>query len=186
MAKKRAKKTTKTTTVTKTTTSSKPEIQKTKKVTFKSQDKAQQLLIENFINLQRKLVDTTRDLKELKNSVSELLTIFKRAEEEFKSEKHVKLAPKIEEKLDQLIEQDKLLAEGIVAIGENMKVEVKRAKRKPKKDPFKDKQEEEEEVVVEKDEVIEKHKPHKKDEEEDEEDEDNEELDMEPLPEFNF
>ncbi|MEM4641032.1 MAG: hypothetical protein QXW65_00720 [Candidatus Pacearchaeota archaeon] len=123
------------------------------------------LLLENFIALQKKLVETVKDLKELKQGVSELVTIFKRAEEELKHDKNISFAPKIEEKLDKLLEQNKAIAEGVIAIGENLqKVGEERIKRRE----------------------LEEKKIEKKEKAEEEEKSGEDEYDLEPLPEFNF
>ncbi|MEM4702954.1 MAG: hypothetical protein QXP53_00490 [Candidatus Pacearchaeota archaeon] len=156
----------------------------------KKEAETDRLLLENFITLQKKLAETVKEIKDIKTNLSDLLEIFKRAEQELKQEKHIALAPRIEEKLDKILEQNKMIAEGIVAIGENLEIELK----KPRK--------------VEREIIVEKEKPKKKEkkksiweeskseeseeteepEEESEESEESNEGDynLEPLPEFNF
>jgi len=134
----------------------------------RGQDSGKDLLLENFINLQKKLAEAVKEMKDLDLKLNELLSIFKRAEQDFKQDKHITLTPKVEDKLDKLLEQNKMIAEGIIAIGENFQLEFakpKKQEKKPKKEPEEEKEE---------------------DYEESEEPEKEENYDLEPLPEFNF
>ncbi|UCD20553.1 MAG: hypothetical protein JSW08_02120 [archaeon] len=146
---------------------------RTRKKTVKKKS-SQELLLENFIILQKKLAETTRELKETKLAFTELLGIFRRAESEFKQDKHISISPKIEEKIDQILKTTTAVAEGVVAVGETVKPG----------------EEKEEKIVVEKDERPKKRPKRKAEEEEPEEDEEeseeDENYDLEPLPEFNF
>ncbi len=136
-------------------------------------EKSKDLLLENFIALQKKLAETAKDLKDIKTGLSDLLSIFKKAEQDFKQEKHINLAPKVEEKLDQILKQNKAIIEALVAVGEHVKtpedtieVEKDTKKESKKKKSLYDTEEEEEEP--------------------EEKSEDSPNYDLEPLPEFNF
>jgi hypothetical protein len=134
-------------------------------------EQSKDLLLENFIALQKKITETAKDLKDMKVQLSELLTIFKKAEQDFKQEKHINLAPRVEEKLDQILKQNKAIIEGLVAVGENVQV--------PSEDT----------VKVEKETKKKKKSLYDSDEEEPTEEEksdDSSNYDLEPLPEFNF
>jgi len=134
-----------------------------------SEKSTQALLLENFINLQKKLTESIKEVKDLKTNVSDLLDIFKKAEQELKQQSKISLNPDIEEKLENISDQNKAIIEAILAIGESLKVETNIVPEKEKR-------------------PVKKTEKPKHEEESDDSDEDSESesYDMEPLPEFNF
>lgn len=119
-------------------------------------EETEKLLVENFVILQEKLLETLKELKELKENVKELVSIFNTAKEELKKGNFYS-QKEIEKKLDKIIEQNKTIAEGIVALGESLQ---------EKKQPPKEKE--------------------RKKEKREEIEEEKEDYELEPLPEFNF
>lgn len=106
----------------------------TKKEMAKKEEKeTEKLLLENFILLQKKLVETLQELKELRKDVTKLISIFEKAKEEI--EKGSFPEKELDEKLEKIIEQNKTIAEGIVALGEAIQGEksFKKEKEKEKK-----------------------------------------------------
>ncbi|MCS7134421.1 MAG: hypothetical protein NZ889_00995 [Candidatus Pacearchaeota archaeon] len=99
----------------------------------KEENETEKLLLDNFIALQEKLVETIKELKEIKKNLSELLAIFRKAEEELKSKGLQKdFSPEIEKKLDKIIEQNKTIAESIITVAETLQEKkLEKEKKKP-------------------------------------------------------
>ncbi len=87
----------------------------------KKRKKEIDLLLENFVLLQKTLTDISLSLKELEKKFSKFLEVIEKAAEEKLEKKEVK-KEKIEkpeslaEKIDLLIEQNKAMAEGIILL----------------------------------------------------------------------
>jgi hypothetical protein len=149
----------------------------------------QELLLENFINLQKKLAEAVKETRDLNAKVSELVDIFKKAEHDISHDPKITFNPEIETKLEELSDQNKAIIDGIVAVGESIKsnsniqekiqnkLQTMKAKKTEKK-PKKEKEEEEEQESKDEDIEVEK------DDEGEENKDDN--YNLEPLPEFNF
>lgn len=94
---------------------------KTTKSSGTSMDKALKLLIENNVALQKVLTDVSGDMKDLTKEVGKLLEVFKEAGKTFGEEKAVDDIRKDEEKalipkLDELIDQNKTIAKGLILL----------------------------------------------------------------------
>ena len=81
------------------------------------------LLVENFVSLQRVMTNLSVKFDNLAEQISKLLGLFEisakaLAEKEFNLEKGDKSTKKILEKIDNLLEQNKILARGITLIHE--------------------------------------------------------------------
>jgi hypothetical protein len=94
----------------------------TRKSTPKTNEAIPQVLIENFVALQRVLADLSGKLNDLTNQTSKLLGLF---EESAKTlmEKDINLNggedKEVVEKLDKLLDQNKVLAQGIALLHES-------------------------------------------------------------------
>jgi len=89
-----------------------------KPIYAKSENKSENLLIENFVSLQRVMVNLSSKFDTLSNRISKLLDIFEisakaLAEKDFSSEKDTKESEKIFKKVDVLTEQNKIIARGL-------------------------------------------------------------------------
>jgi len=87
------------------------------------EDNVQRVLIENFVAFQRVMADLTGKLNNLNDQLSKLLGLF---EESAKSlmDKNANLgeigaSKEVSEKLNQLLEQNKILAQGVALLHEN-------------------------------------------------------------------
>lgn len=87
-----------------------------------SSDNVQKVLIENFVSLQNVIADLSSKLNNLSDQMSKLLGIFEESAKTF-MEKDIKLIgggsdKGVSDKLDQLLEQNKILARGITLLHE--------------------------------------------------------------------
>ena len=92
-----------------------------KKSKTSSETKINQALIENFVALQKVMTNLSLKFDNLTEQISKLLNLFEisaktLAEKEFDAEKGKKDDKKIAEKLDGLLEQNKILARGITLL----------------------------------------------------------------------
>lgn len=87
------------------------------------------LLLDNFIALQKVLADVSIKLTNLIEQVSSLLKLFESAAKNFKGKKEIEKGElgNVSEKLNQLAEQNKIIAKGLSLVEEEMA-----AKTKPK------------------------------------------------------
>ena len=87
------------------------------------------LLIENFVSLQKALTNLTEKFAQLSDNISKLLQLFEVSAKSF-SEKLSSSIPEIErdkeflEKLNKLLEQNKLIAKGITLMEEKIRERV--------------------------------------------------------------
>ena len=96
-----------------------------------SQDvaKLNTLLVENFVHLQKAMSNLTLRFDKLADQISSLLQLFEISARSF-SEKLEKAAPEIEkdkdflDKLDKLLEQNKIIAKGLTLMEEKLKERV--------------------------------------------------------------
>jgi len=84
------------------------------------------MLIENFVNIQKALVNTTQKLEELSIQISKLLQLFELAAKSFVGKIDEKVADieKDQEfltKLNALLEQNKLIAKGLTLMEESIR-----------------------------------------------------------------
>ncbi|MEM2955961.1 MAG: hypothetical protein QW041_00020 [Candidatus Pacearchaeota archaeon] len=84
------------------------------------------LLIENNIALQKVVTNLAADLKKLSSDISELLELFKEATKTISAEKIEEAVKKedLEElkgKIDELLEQNKVIAKGILLLESSIK-----------------------------------------------------------------
>lgn len=98
----------------------------TKKSSSTTRDKALQLLIENNVALQKVLTTVSTDMRDLTKEMGNLLSIFKEAGKTFGEEKAVEDIRKDEEKalipkLDELIDQNKTIAKGLILLESALK-----------------------------------------------------------------
>lgn len=86
------------------------------------------LLLDNFIALQRVLTDVSVKLSSLTEQISQLLKLFESAAKNFKERKEGEAGAmnKISEKIDSLAEQNKVIAKGLSLVEEDL------SKEKPK------------------------------------------------------
>ena len=101
----------------------KPVQQKTPKK-IPSEMKTEQILVENFIALQKVMTHLAGKMDDLTNQISKLLQLFELsakalAEKEFEGDKLNKKSEEILERLDNLSEQNKILAKGMMLKEDN-------------------------------------------------------------------
>jgi hypothetical protein len=89
-------------------------------------DKLNMMLIENFINIQKALVNSTEKLEDLSLQISKLLQLFELSAKSFvgKVDEKVSEMEKDREfltKLNALLEQNKLIAKGLTLMEENIR-----------------------------------------------------------------
>jgi uncharacterized membrane protein (DUF106 family) len=94
------------------------------------------LLLENFVLLQKTLADIGVSLKELQKKFSEFLEVIEKAAEEKIEKKEEKIEEKekkpkdLAEKIDLLIEQNKAMAEGIILLEKFLKEKLEELERR--------------------------------------------------------
>jgi signal transduction histidine kinase len=160
---KRGKTVKKVTTITEISTKEKP-----KKISIPeniTEGKSNKLLLENFVALQEALTNIGYQTKELNKKIGSLLELFEAAAKNFQEHPESR---SLSAKIDDLIEQNKIIAKSLVLMHKTTKEKVhvdKEESKKPEKE-----ESETEEVEVEKD----------------AEESSDEEFKPEPLPEFNF
>lgn len=91
----------------------------------KSEVKLERVLIENFVSLQKVMVNLSIKIDNLTNQLSKLLNLFEisakvLAEKDFSLEKESKDSKKIINKIDNLFEQNKVIARGLTLMHERM------------------------------------------------------------------
>jgi seryl-tRNA synthetase len=95
---------------------------------IKTPKKTEKILLENFVELQKVMVSQSIKFDELTKQISKLLELFETsaktlAEKNFDLEKSGKDNKKIIEKIDTLLEQNKILAKGLTLMHESKLVE---------------------------------------------------------------
>lgn len=89
-------------------------------------EKLNSILIDNFVNLQKAMTNLAVKFEDLSSQISKLLQLFEISARSF-SEKLALNAPELEkdreflEKLDKLLEQNKLIAKGITLMEEKVR-----------------------------------------------------------------
>ena len=83
----------------------------------------EKILIENFVSLQKVMVNLSVKFESLSTQISKLLNLFEisakaLAEKDFKTEKEDKDMKKIGEKIDNIFEQNKVIARGLTLLHE--------------------------------------------------------------------
>src|SRR3989338_9627864 len=97
-----------------------------KSVRKNSSDRINDMLINNFVNLQKSLTDLTMKFDNLTEQMSKLLALFEVSAKSF-AEKLSSGIPDIEkdkeflDKLNTLVEQNKLIAKGLIVMEEKMR-----------------------------------------------------------------
>ncbi|MBS3073603.1 hypothetical protein J4465_02310 [Candidatus Pacearchaeota archaeon] len=89
------------------------------------------LILENTVALQRNLVETTEELKNLNIKLTRLLEIFDRANRTFEDslEKGTETdIVELEKKIDALVEQNRVIAKGLLLLGKSNRSSVTEAK----------------------------------------------------------
>ncbi len=94
----------------------------------KSEMKTEKMLIENFVSLQKVMVNLSIKFDNLASKISKLLELFEisakaLAEKDFDSEKKSKDTGKILEKIDTLGEQNKIIAKGLILMNDKLSEE---------------------------------------------------------------
>jgi len=91
-----------------------------------SDDKVQKLLLENFIVLQKVMTDMSVKFDRLSDHMSKLLALFESSAKSFSEKQPVvtKEDKDFLEKLDRLLEQNKLIAKGLTMIDERAKEKI--------------------------------------------------------------
>lgn len=112
------KKAPKKTTVKKTTSTTKPA----------SNLRIENALIENFISLQKVMVNLSSNFDNLSNKISKLLDLFEisaktLAEKEFAGDKEKKESKEVMQKMDEILEQNKILARGLTLMHDRISEE---------------------------------------------------------------
>jgi hypothetical protein len=100
-------------------------------------EKLNMMLIENFVDMQKALVNTTQKIEDLTVQVSKLLQLFELSAKSFigKVDEKVSEIEKDQEfltKLNALLDQNKLIAKGVTLMEENIR---ERASRYPVQQP---------------------------------------------------
>lgn len=88
-----------------------------------SDEKLEKILVENFVSLQKVMVNLSVKFDALANQLSKLLNLFEisakaLAEKDFKRELENKDAKEIVKKVDNLLEQNKIIARGLTLLHE--------------------------------------------------------------------
>lgn len=80
------------------------------------------LLLENFVALQRVLTDVSVKLTNLTQEISHLLKLFESAAKNFKEKKEFEKAElwNVSERVNQLVEQNKIIAQGLSLVEEEL------------------------------------------------------------------
>lgn len=94
----------------------------------KSEVRVEQLLIENFVSLQKVMVNLSSKFDTLSGRISKLLDIFEisakaLAEKDFNLEKDTKETEKILKRVDNLSEQNKIIARGLTLMNDKLSEE---------------------------------------------------------------
>lgn len=88
----------------------------------KNNDEISNLILENTVSLQRNLVDTSEELKNLNIKLTRLLDIFDKASRTFEDslEKGTETdVVELEKKIDALVEQNRVIAKGLLLLGKS-------------------------------------------------------------------
>lgn len=90
--------------------------------------KIENALIENFISLQKVMVNLSSNFDSLSNKISKLLELFEisakaLAEKEVSGEKEKKESKEVMEKMDEILEQNKILARGLTLMHDRISEE---------------------------------------------------------------
>jgi len=98
------------------------------------------ILVENFVSLQKVMTNLSLKFDNLAGQISKLLQLFEisakaLAEKEFNAEKGDKTSKKILEKIDNLLEQNKIIARGLTLIHEKEEIPMQPAQRFPAQFP---------------------------------------------------
>ncbi len=108
----------------------------------KSEVKVEHLLIENFVSLQKVMVNLSSKFDTLSSRISKLLDVFEisakaLAEKDFNLEKDTKDTEKILKRVDNLSEQNKIIARGLTLMNDKLSEEprVSAPKRFPSQNP---------------------------------------------------
>jgi hypothetical protein len=96
---------------------------KKEKINSEADKKVEQILIENFVSLQKVMTNLAVKFDNLSGQISKLLDLFEisaktLAEKDYSSEEG-KSDKKIAEKLDNVLEQNKIIARGVALLHEN-------------------------------------------------------------------
>ncbi len=94
----------------------------------RSEIKVEHLLIENFVSLQKVMVNLSSKFDTLSNRISKLLDVFEisakaLAEKDFSLEKDTKDTEKILKRVDNLSEQNKIIARGLTLMNDKLSEE---------------------------------------------------------------
>ncbi len=107
----------------------KPVLSETKK-----EDNSQKILIENFVALQRVMADLSGKINDLTSQTSKLLNIFEESAKAL-AEKDGKMSlgsdKEVSEKLDKLLNQNKVLAQGVALLHETSNQEPPQDQQSP-------------------------------------------------------
>jgi len=96
---------------------------RTKKIPISHEVKVEKVLIENFVSLQKVMTNLSIKFDNLSNQISKLLELFEisakaLSEKDFNLEKENKDNKKIMEKIDNLADQNKIIAKGMTLLYE--------------------------------------------------------------------
>lgn len=94
----------------------------------KSEVKMEKILIENFVSLQKVMVNLSSKFENLSNQISKLLDLFEisakaLAEKDFNLEKTTHDTSEITKKMDDVLDQNKIIARGLTLMHEKMDTE---------------------------------------------------------------
>ncbi len=112
----------------------------------KEDEKIQRILIENFVGLQKVMVNLSIKFEELSNKISKLLEIFEisakaLAEKDLTIEQTARDDSKIIQEIGNLSEQNKVIARGLTLMHEKLSGEPEASIEAPFQSPFPEKQE---------------------------------------------
>jgi len=96
---------------------------KTPKTKFHTDNKVEKVLVENFVSLQKVMTNLSTKFDNLANQISKLLELFEisaktLAEKDFNLEKGSEGEKEITNKIDNLLEQNKIIARGLTLLHE--------------------------------------------------------------------
>ncbi len=92
--------------------------EKTSNPNVQAENKFEEVLVENFVSLQRVMTNLVIKFDNLSNQISKLLELFEISAKTLAEKDISKEDKKMMEKLDNLLEQNKIIAKGIVLLNE--------------------------------------------------------------------
>lgn len=116
-------------------------VKEAKHIVTRDAEKLNELLVENFVNMQRAVTNLSIKFESLSEQISKLLNLFEISARSF-SEKLSSSIPEVEkdreflDKLNKLLEQNKIIAKGITMMEEKVRERINPSMNTPKPPMF--------------------------------------------------